>query len=128
MFEIKINNTNKEKTQTHLDPDCLPHTGHLGLSKMSYCLVVLSTIYAHFLALIRAWPASNLINRKKCVFIQKLKQIFEEGLELQKAHLREQRAHSKELLQENYRKYQNEIEAMENYYRGQVKQCVWLLS
>ncbi|KAK9973169.1 hypothetical protein ABG768_023912, partial [Culter alburnus] len=50
---------------------------------------------------------------------QKLKQIFEEGLELQKAHLREQRAHSKELLQENYRKYQDEIEAMENYYRGQ---------
>lgn len=50
---------------------------------------------------------------------RKLKQIFEEGLERQKAHLREQRAHSKELLQENYRKYQDEIEAMENYYRDQ---------
>ncbi|XP_058633969.1 centrosomal protein of 95 kDa-like isoform X3 [Onychostoma macrolepis] len=50
---------------------------------------------------------------------QKLKQIFEEGLELQKAHLREQRAHTKELRQENYRKYKDEIEAMENYYRDQ---------
>ncbi|XP_056102110.1 centrosomal protein of 95 kDa-like [Rhinichthys klamathensis goyatoka] len=50
---------------------------------------------------------------------RKLKQIFEEGLERQKAHLREQRAYSKELLQENYRKYQDEIEAMENYYRDQ---------
>ncbi|XP_073707661.1 centrosomal protein of 95 kDa-like [Garra rufa] len=48
---------------------------------------------------------------------QKLKQIFEEGLELQKAHLREQRAYTKELRQENYRKYKDEIEAMENYYR-----------
>ncbi len=56
-----------------------------------------------------------------CVFIQKLKQIFEEGLELQKAHLREQRAYTKELRQENYRKYKDEIEAMENYYRDQVK-------
>ncbi|KAK7155157.1 hypothetical protein R3I93_009949 [Phoxinus phoxinus] len=50
---------------------------------------------------------------------QKLKQIFEEGLEWQKAHLREQRAYSKELLQENHRKYQDEIEAMDNYYRDQ---------
>ncbi|XP_077055215.1 centrosomal protein of 95 kDa-like isoform X2 [Siphateles boraxobius] len=48
-----------------------------------------------------------------------LKLIFEEGLERQKAHLREQRAYSKELLQENYRKYQDEIEAMENYYKDQ---------
>lgn len=55
------------------------------------------------------------------LFMQKLKQIFEEGLERQKAHLREQRAYSKEVLQENYRKYQDEIEAMENYYRDQVK-------
>ncbi|CAM4623344.1 unnamed protein product [Leuciscus chuanchicus] len=53
---------------------------------------------------------------------RKLKQIFEEGLERQKAHLREQRAYSKELLQENYRKYQDEIEAMENYYRDQALQ------
>ncbi|XP_016363003.1 centrosomal protein of 95 kDa isoform X2 [Sinocyclocheilus anshuiensis] len=50
---------------------------------------------------------------------QKLKQIFEEGLELQKAHLREQRAYTKELRQENYRKYKYEIEDMENYYRDQ---------
>ncbi|XP_067315534.1 centrosomal protein of 95 kDa-like isoform X2 [Pseudorasbora parva] len=55
---------------------------------------------------------------------QKLKQIFEEGLKLQKAHLREQRAYSKELLQENYRKYQDEIQAMENYYRDQALQKV----
>ncbi len=46
---------------------------------------------------------------------------FEEGLELQKAHLREQRAYTKELRQENYRKYKDEIEAVENYYRDQVK-------
>uniref|UniRef100_A0A672L7G3 DUF5745 domain-containing protein n=1 Tax=Sinocyclocheilus grahami TaxID=75366 RepID=A0A672L7G3_SINGR len=50
---------------------------------------------------------------------EQLKQIFEEGLELQKAHLREQRAYTKELRQENYRKYKYEIEAMENYYRDQ---------
>lgn len=55
------------------------------------------------------------------MFIQKLKQIFEEGLELQKARLREQSAYTKELHQENYRKYKDEIEAMENYYRDQVK-------
>uniref|UniRef100_A0A8C1YW16 DUF5745 domain-containing protein n=1 Tax=Cyprinus carpio TaxID=7962 RepID=A0A8C1YW16_CYPCA len=50
---------------------------------------------------------------------RKLKQIFEEGLELQKARLREQSAYTKELHQENYRKYKDEIEAMENYYRDQ---------
>ncbi|XP_043097878.1 centrosomal protein of 95 kDa-like isoform X2 [Puntigrus tetrazona] len=50
---------------------------------------------------------------------QKLKQIFKGGLELQKAHLREQHAYTKELHQENYRKYKDEIEAMENYYRDQ---------
>lgn len=66
------------------------------------------------------------MNRIFFLFIQKLKQIFEEGLERQKAHLREQRAHSKELLQENYRKYQDEIEAMENYYRDQVKHSACL--
>lgn len=53
---------------------------------------------------------------------QKFKQIFEEGLELQKAHLREQRAYTKELRQENYRKYKDEIEAVENYYRDQALQ------
>ncbi len=71
-----------------------------------YSLVVFNTINAHFVV---------------CVFIQKFKQIFEEGLELQKAHLREQRAYTKELRQENYRKYKDEIEAVENYYRDQVK-------
>ncbi|XP_026117669.1 centrosomal protein of 95 kDa isoform X2 [Carassius auratus] len=53
---------------------------------------------------------------------RKLKQIFEEGLELQKARLREQRAYSKELRQENYHKFKDEIEAMENYYRDQALQ------
>ncbi|TRY82959.1 hypothetical protein DNTS_009627 [Danionella cerebrum] len=50
---------------------------------------------------------------------KKLKQIFEEGLELQKAHLREHRAFVKELHKEHYRVYQKEIEAMESYYKDQ---------
>ncbi|XP_072539511.1 centrosomal protein of 95 kDa-like isoform X2 [Salminus brasiliensis] len=47
------------------------------------------------------------------------RQVFEEGLELQKARLREQRANAKEQRQEHQRKHREEIEAMENYYRDQ---------
>ncbi|KAI4894853.1 hypothetical protein NFI96_018291 [Prochilodus magdalenae] len=47
------------------------------------------------------------------------RQVFEEGLELQKARLREQRAYAKEQRQEHQRKHRDEIEAMENYYRDQ---------
>ncbi|XP_060774928.1 centrosomal protein of 95 kDa-like [Neoarius graeffei] len=48
-----------------------------------------------------------------------LRQVFEEGLELQKARLREQRTYAKEQRQERSRKRKDEIEAMENYYRDQ---------
>ncbi|XP_062853019.1 centrosomal protein of 95 kDa-like isoform X2 [Trichomycterus rosablanca] len=47
------------------------------------------------------------------------RQVFEEGLELQKARLREQRAYSKEQRLEHDRKHKDEIETMENYYRDQ---------
>ncbi|XP_058258924.1 centrosomal protein of 95 kDa-like isoform X3 [Hemibagrus wyckioides] len=47
------------------------------------------------------------------------RQVFEEGLELQKAQLREQRAHAKEQRREHVRKHKDEIEAMENYYKDQ---------
>ncbi|XP_066522439.1 centrosomal protein of 95 kDa-like isoform X2 [Hoplias malabaricus] len=47
------------------------------------------------------------------------RQVFEEGLELQKTRLREQRAYAKEQRQEHQRKHQDEIKAMENYYRDQ---------
>ncbi|TSK62594.1 Centrosomal protein of 95 kDa [Bagarius yarrelli] len=47
------------------------------------------------------------------------RQVFEEGLALQKAHLREQRVHAKEQRQERARKHKDEIEAMENYYKDQ---------
>ncbi|XP_028827671.1 centrosomal protein of 95 kDa-like isoform X2 [Denticeps clupeoides] len=47
------------------------------------------------------------------------KQIFEEGLELQKARLREQRAYAKEQRQEHQRRHRDQLQAMENYYRDQ---------
>ncbi|KAL7890867.1 hypothetical protein AOLI_G00003430 [Acnodon oligacanthus] len=47
------------------------------------------------------------------------RQVFEEGLELQKSRLREQRAYAKEQRLEHQRKHRDEIEAMENYYRDQ---------
>ncbi|KAM9482523.1 centrosomal protein of 95 kDa-like isoform 1-T1 [Clarias gariepinus] len=47
------------------------------------------------------------------------RQVFEEGLELQKARLREQRVYAKEQRQEHVRKHKDEIEAMENYYKDQ---------
>ncbi|KAK2857594.1 hypothetical protein Q7C36_005513 [Tachysurus vachellii] len=47
------------------------------------------------------------------------RQVFDEGLELQKAHLREQRTCAKEQRREHARKHKDEIEAMENYYKDQ---------
>ncbi|KAG5853749.1 hypothetical protein ANANG_G00029590 [Anguilla anguilla] len=47
------------------------------------------------------------------------KQIFEEGLELQKSRLREERAYAKEVRQEHQRKHRDELESMENYYKDQ---------
>ncbi|MFT7804141.1 hypothetical protein Z043-101123 [Arapaima gigas] len=52
-----------------------------------------------------------------------LKQIFEEGLELQKAQLREQRAYAQEQRLKHQRRHQEELESMENYYKDQVTNC-----
>ncbi|XP_062402428.1 centrosomal protein of 95 kDa-like isoform X2 [Sardina pilchardus] len=48
------------------------------------------------------------------------KQMFQEGVELQKARLREQRAYAKEQRQEHQRQHRTELEAMENYYKDQM--------
>ncbi|KAF3687471.1 Centrosomal protein of 95 kDa [Channa argus] len=47
------------------------------------------------------------------------RQLFEEGLELQKARLREQRAYAKEQQLEHQRRHQDQIKSMENYYKDQ---------
>lgn len=49
-----------------------------------------------------------------------VRQLFEEGLELQKARLREQRAYAKEQRLEHQRRHQDQITSMENYYKDQV--------
>lgn len=48
------------------------------------------------------------------------RQLFEEGLELQKVRLREQRAYAREQRQEQQRRYQDQFASMENYYKDQV--------
>ncbi|XP_054460221.1 centrosomal protein of 95 kDa-like isoform X3 [Anoplopoma fimbria] len=45
--------------------------------------------------------------------------LFEEGLELQKVRLREQKAYAKEQRLEHQRRHQNQIKSMENYYKDQ---------
>ncbi|XP_061628338.1 centrosomal protein of 95 kDa-like isoform X2 [Phyllopteryx taeniolatus] len=47
------------------------------------------------------------------------RQLFEEGLEVQKAHLREQRAFAAEQRLEHQKRHQDHIESMENYYKDQ---------
>ncbi|XP_041641094.1 centrosomal protein of 95 kDa-like isoform X1 [Cheilinus undulatus] len=47
------------------------------------------------------------------------RQLFEEGLELQKVRLREQRAYAKEQRLENQRRHQDHITSLENYYKDQ---------
>ncbi|XP_076585078.1 centrosomal protein of 95 kDa-like isoform X2 [Chaetodon auriga] len=47
------------------------------------------------------------------------RQLFEEGLELQKVRLREQRAFAKEQRLEHQRRHQDQIKSMENYYKDQ---------
>ncbi|XP_068607216.1 centrosomal protein of 95 kDa-like [Brachionichthys hirsutus] len=47
------------------------------------------------------------------------RQLYEEGLEIQKARLREQRAYAKEQRLEHQRRRQDQIESMENYYKDQ---------
>lgn len=48
------------------------------------------------------------------------RQLFEEGLELQKVRLREQRAYAREQRQEQQRRYQDHVASLENYYKDQV--------
>lgn len=71
------------------------------------------------------WGIKRSSDALLCVSLcmQMLRQVFEEGLELQKARLREQCTYAKEQRQERSRKHKDEIEAMENYYRDQVITC-----
>ncbi|XP_037112022.1 centrosomal protein of 95 kDa-like isoform X1 [Syngnathus acus] len=54
------------------------------------------------------------VNEEKMV-----RQLFEEGLEVQKARLREQRAFATEQRLEYQKQHQDHIESMENYYKDQ---------
>ncbi|MEQ2207377.1 hypothetical protein XENOCAPTIV_011347 [Xenoophorus captivus] len=56
-----------------------------------------------------------------CVYLcmQMFRQLFEEGLGLQKLRLREQRAYAKEQQLEHQRRHQDQIESLENYYKDQ---------
>ncbi|XP_061737070.1 centrosomal protein of 95 kDa-like isoform X3 [Nerophis ophidion] len=47
------------------------------------------------------------------------RQLFEEGLEMQKTRLREQRDYATEQRQQHHRQHQDHIQSMENYYRDQ---------
>ncbi|KAM9769749.1 centrosomal protein of 95 kDa-like isoform 1-T1 [Menidia menidia] len=47
------------------------------------------------------------------------RQLFSEGLELQKTRLREQRAYAREQRLEHQKRHQDEIESLENYYKDQ---------
>lgn len=52
---------------------------------------------------------------------QIFKNLFEEGLEIQKQRLRELRVYAREKRDEQWREHQTELESLENYYRDQVK-------
>lgn len=52
---------------------------------------------------------------------QIFKNLFEEGLEIQKQRLRDLRAYAQEKRDEQRREHQNELESLENYYKDQVK-------
>lgn len=54
-------------------------------------------------------------------FWQIFKNLFEEGLEIQKQRLKDLRAYAQEKRAEQRREHQNELESMENYYKDQVK-------
>lgn len=47
------------------------------------------------------------------------RQLFEEGLEVQKVRLREQRAYAREQRLEHQKRHQDHIKSMENYYKDQ---------
>ncbi|NWI51251.1 CEP95 protein, partial [Calyptomena viridis] len=57
-----------------------------------------------------------------------LKNLFEEGLEIQKQRLKDLRAYAQEKRDEQRREHQNELEAMENFYRDQFSMLAEALS
>ncbi|NXM68330.1 CEP95 protein, partial [Serilophus lunatus] len=56
------------------------------------------------------------------------KKLFEEGLEIQKQRLKDLRAYAQEKRDEQWREHQNELEALENYYRDQFSMLAEALS
>ncbi|KAM9258159.1 centrosomal protein of 95 kDa [Cariama cristata] len=56
------------------------------------------------------------------------KNLFEEGLEIQKQRLKDMRAYAQEKRAEQRREHQNELESMENYYKDQFSMLAEALS
>ncbi|NXL92964.1 CEP95 protein, partial [Alectura lathami] len=56
------------------------------------------------------------------------KNLFEEGLEIQKQRLKDLRAYAQEVRAEQRREHQNELESMENYYKDQFSMLAEALS
>ncbi|XP_032858166.2 centrosomal protein of 95 kDa isoform X7 [Tyto alba] len=56
------------------------------------------------------------------------KNLFEEGLEIQKQRLKDLRAYAQEKRAEQRKKHQNELESMENYYKNQFSMLAEALS
>ncbi|KAK1206447.1 CEP95 protein, partial [Pygoscelis papua] len=56
------------------------------------------------------------------------KNLFEEGLEIQKQRLKDLRAYAREKRAEQRREHQNELESMENYYKDQFSMLAEALS
>ncbi|XP_072737728.1 centrosomal protein of 95 kDa isoform X2 [Ciconia boyciana] len=56
------------------------------------------------------------------------KNLFEEGLEIQKQRLKDLRAYAQEKRAEQRREHQNELESMENYYKDQFSMLAAALS
>nr|XP_047920547.1 centrosomal protein of 95 kDa isoform X4 [Anser cygnoides] len=56
------------------------------------------------------------------------KNLFEEGLEIQKQRLKDLRAYAQEMRAEQRREHQNELESMENYYKDQFSMLAEALS
>ncbi|XP_059720116.1 centrosomal protein of 95 kDa isoform X4 [Haemorhous mexicanus] len=56
------------------------------------------------------------------------KNLFEEGLEIQKQRLRELRVYAREKRDEQWREHQTELESLENYYRDQFSMLAEAIS
>ncbi|NXH00970.1 CEP95 protein, partial [Loxia leucoptera] len=56
------------------------------------------------------------------------KNLFEEGLEIQKQRLRELRVYAREKRNEQWREHQTELESLENYYRDQFSMLAEAIS